>query len=112
MVWGLRLNLKERKAKVHGKYDDYKVLSLCLGLHPAGFTESGMPEASLLSNYNGFQKCNKSSCLHAGPCGLELFLEDVMNVQSPQTSSPDHPLPAPTLPSGGESQPQKQLDLK
>lgn len=31
MALGLRLNLKELKAKVHGKYDDYKVLSLCLG---------------------------------------------------------------------------------
>lgn len=79
MALGLRLNLKELKAKVHGKYDDYKVLSLCLGLHQAGFTESGTPEVSSLSNYNGFQKRNKSSCLRAGPCGLELFLEDEMN---------------------------------
>lgn len=46
MALGLRLNLKELKAKVHGKYDDYKVLSLCLGLHRAGFTESGTPEVS------------------------------------------------------------------
>lgn len=80
MALGLRLNLKKLKAKVHGKYDDYKVLSLCLGPYPAGFTVSGTPEAGLPSNYNGFQKCNKSSCLHAQPCGLELFLEDVMNV--------------------------------
>lgn len=79
MALGLRLNLKELKAKVHGKYDDYKVLSLCLGLQRAGFTESGTPEVSSLSNYNGFQKRNKSSCLHAGPCGLELFPEDEMN---------------------------------
>lgn len=73
----LRLNLKKVKLKLHMKYVYYKMLKpLPGGPEPLLVSAlSGIAGTTIsLSNWNGFQKCNKSNHLDVRTYRLELSL--------------------------------------